>query len=240
MNLVIDIGNTQYKLSVFNKDKMVIHNYLDVINSELIHALCQEYNINKCIYSDTRGINYEELKKIIPEHIPMLELTHKTKLPVKINYSTPETLGKDRIAAAVGASKIYPNSNTLIIDIGTALTIDFVSDNNTFEGGIISPGQELRFKALHHFTGKLPLEQAKENTELNGKSTQTAIQSGVQNGILFEINEYISRYSKQYTDLKIIITGGDAYLFDKKIKYAIFAEPFLVPIGLNTIINYND
>jgi len=240
MNLVIDIGNTQYKLSVFNENRMVNHRYLDDINHGFINELCDEYNITKCIFSDTRGVDFKSLRKIIPEHISMLALTHETNLPIHINYATPETLGKDRIAAAVGASKIYPKSNVLVIDIGTALTIDFISEKNVFEGGIISPGQELRFKALHYFTGKLPLEQAKENTELSGNSTSTAIQYGVQNSIIFEINEYISRYSKQYADLKIIITGGDAYLFDKKIKYAIFAEPFLVPIGLNTIINYND
>ncbi len=239
MNLVFDIGNTQYKLSIFYNNKMVFHQYLDDLNQKLLNKLTEEYPIKKAICSDTRGIDLSRIQEYIP-NIPFIELTHKTKVPLQLNYKTPETLGKDRIAGAVGATSIFPNTPVLIIDIGTALTIDFVSEKQVFEGGIISPGQELRFKALHNFTGKLPLLEPANETDLRGNSTKTAMQFGVQNGMLFEINEYISRYKNQYPDLKTIITGGDAYLFDTKIKYAIFAEPFLVPIGLNTIIDYNE
>lgn len=240
MNLVLDIGNTQYKLSSFDNNKMIYHQYLDELNQELLKELIDNNNIKMGIYSDTRGVDKKGLLSFFPNNFQLIELTHQSNLPIKINYETPATLGKDRIAAAVGANWLFPNTPTLVIDIGTAITIDFVSKKNIFEGGIISPGQELRFKALHHFTGKLPLGQPEKEVGLAGYSTLSAIQLGVINGIVFEINEYISRYTKQYSDLKILITGGDAYLFDRKINYPIFAESFLVPIGLNTILNYNE
>ncbi len=239
MNLVLDIGNTQYKLSIFKFNEMVHHQYLDDLKPTLLKEILSEYSIEKAIYSDTRGVSHDSIQKHIPK-IPLIELTYKTKIPIQLNYKTPKTLGKDRIAAAVGATAIFPNTPVLIIDIGTAITIDFISDKQIYEGGTISPGQELRFKALHNFTGKLPLLEPTNKPNLTGNTTKTAMQFGVQNGILFEINEYISRYKNQYPNLKTIITGGDAYLFDTKIKYAIFAKPFLVPIGLNTIIYYNE
>lgn len=240
MNLVLDIGNTQFKLSTFENNKVIFHEYLNELDSLQLNNLVKANAITKAIYSDTRGVDKVWLEGLFPNEVQLIELTHQTTLPIKINYDTPHTLGKDRIAAAVGANWLFPNTPILVLDIGTAITIDFVSPNNTFEGGIISPGQELRFKALHHFTGKLPLTQPSEIQGLAGKSTLSAIQLGIINGIVFEINGYISRYKKQYSDLKILITGGDAYLFDRKINYPIFAESFLVPIGLNTILNYNE
>lgn len=240
MNLVLDIGNTKFKLSIFNNTNMVFHEYMNELNQHTIDDLLSKFKFNQLIFSDTRGVDKSKLSKLFPKSFPIYELNHKSKLPIQINYETPETLGKDRIAAAVGAYAKFPNNSVVIIDIGTALTIDFVSKDNCFEGGIISPGQELRFKALHHFTGKLPLEKPEVETQLTGLSTKQAIQFGVINGMAFEINEYIHRYTKQYPDLKILITGGDAYLFDRKINYTIFAESFLVPIGLNTILNNNE
>ncbi|MDA3893722.1 MAG: type III pantothenate kinase [Salinivirgaceae bacterium] len=240
MNLVIDIGNTQYKVCVFDNQELVFHAYVNDFSNAFFSKLKTDFPIKKAIYSDTRGVKKTDLLKVFADQIPVLELTQNTPLPITINYSTPETLGKDRIAGAVGASFLFSGLPCLIIDIGTALTIDFINEEATFEGGIISPGPEMRFKSLHEFTGKLPLVEAAEYTNLIGHSTQTAIQCGVQNGIVHEINEYISRFMEQYPQLKIILTGGYAFLFDKKINYAIFADSFLVPKGLNRILIYNE
>lgn len=240
MNLVIDIGNTQYKICVFNNFEIVYHTVVESIDKFDLTKIVNEYRVKRAIYSDTRGIDHQKLLQIVPPDVKLIELNHHTPLPIKIEYTTPKTLGKDRIAAAVEAANQFKNFPCLVIDIGTALTIDFIDGNNTFKGGNISPGPELRYRALHEFTGKLPKVQPTENCELLGNSTQTAIQSGVQNGIIFEINGYILRLKEQYPEIKIILTGGFAFLFDKKINYPIFADSFLVPKGLNRILNYNE
>lgn len=240
MNLIIDIGNTQYKVCVFDNDEVIYHTYLDELNKIFIDDLMSQYTISQAIYSDTRGVNEKLFEDMFANTVPIISLKHTTKLPVKLEYNTPETLGKDRIAGVVGAFSIFPNEPCLVIDIGTALTIDFIAENAVFKGGIISPGPEIRFRALHQFTGKLPLLKPTNEVSDLGYSTKTAIQFGVQNGLAHEINGYISRFKQQYHHLKIILTGGYAYLFDKKINYPIFADSFLVPKGLNRILVYNE
>lgn len=240
MNLILDIGNTQYKICVFNDHQLEFHAYYKQLTAKTIQTIIHDFPIKKAIYADTRGIKNSEITAIFPRNISPIALNKNTPLPIQINYETPETLGKDRIAGAVGAHQLFPQTPVLIIDIGTAITIDFVSETGIFEGGIIAPGPELRYRALHEFTGKLPLISPTEHVKEMGTSTITAIQSGVQNGILFEINQYILTFSKQYNNLKTVLTGGYAYLFDKKIKYPIFADAFLIPKGLNRILNYNE
>ena len=236
MNLVIDIGNTQFKLCVFNNEKLIDHFYLAELSAELMAPLFSRYEFERAIFSDTRGINIRQLRELIPESIPLTELKNSTPLPIGIDYQTPETLGKDRIAGAVGAWTIFPGKPVLVIDIGTAITVDFISSKGIFIGGNISPGPQIRFASLNEYTGKLPLLNPAPQFELTGYSTKTAIQFGVQNGIVFEINGYIESYLKEFVDLKVILTGGYINLFEKKIKYPIFAEPFLVSKGLNRIL----
>jgi len=240
MNLTIDIGNTKYKLCVFNKYNMIYNTYTEEISSEFIKDLTKKHTIKKVIFSDTRGVDKDKLIQKIPNNIKILELTHKTLLPIDIEYNTPKTLGKDRIAGAVAANGIFKNHPCLIIDIGTAITIDFITNKGVFKGGIISPGPEMRYKALNKYTGKLPLVNYTKNTSTLGNSTITSIQNGVQNGILYEINEYITRFNKQYQNLKVIITGGFAFLFETKINYRIFANPFIISDGLNRILIHNE
>ena len=240
MNLIIDIGNTQFKVCIFENNKIIYHHYINNISKIFIDNLVKEYAISKVIYSDTRGVNSEEFLDKIPGNFKIIELTHKTPLPIKLDYATPETLGKDRIAGTVAAATLFIDCASLVIDIGTAITIDFVNENGVFKGGVISPGPETRFKSLHDNTGKLPLINPTENVEILGNSTEKAIQSGVQNGILYEINGYISRFKEQYPELNVILTGGYAFLFEKNINYPIFADSFLIPKGLNRILIYNE
>ena len=198
------------------------------------------YEIKNAILSsvvevDNNLINF--LKKNIFLNII---LDSDTKIPLTNLYKTPKTIGKDRIAAVVGANNIYPNCNILIFDAGTALTIDFINKKNEYVGGNISPGLTMRYKALNKFTQKLPLYKIKHDFDkLTGQTTKEAIIAGVQNGILFEINNYIKIFSKKYTDLKIFLTGGDIFFFENKLKKNIFAEPNLVLIGLNRILTNN-
>jgi type III pantothenate kinase len=169
----------------------------------------------------------------------LLVLDHTTNLPLDIDYKTPETLGHDRIAAAAGAKYVCPYCNVMIVDMGTAIKIDFISADGRFMGGNISPGLQIRFKALNEFTAKLPLISRDPLFPVFGNDTRTAIVAGVQQGIIYEINSYIDEFTRRYPACEFIITGGDAGFFVSKLKRAIFAIPDLVLKGLNYILEYN-
>jgi len=148
-------------------------------------------------------------------------------------------LGKDRLAAIVGAYSLFPDRDILIFDVGTALTIDFLDSNGNYHGGNISPGLNMRFRALNDYTQKLPLLSMSDDYEILGKKTSSAIVSGVQFGMVFEIKSYIDHFVKEKPDLVKILTGGDIIFFENKFESNIFAEPNLVFIGLENIIKFN-
>lgn len=161
------------------------------------------------------------------------------KLPLQNMYKTPETLGNDRISAAVGAHKLYPGKNLLVIDAGTCVKYDFVNASGQYIGGAISPGLRMRLEGLHRFTGRLPLLELEQQEALTGQDTKTSIMSGVVNGCAAEIDGIIGRYRQQYSDLTVILTGGDANFLEGKLKNSIFVSPNIVLLGLNEILNYN-
>ena len=228
MNLVIDIGNTRIKYGLFDSKSLIKSG---VLNSEEDLNLLLERHNGPCLIS---SVNTEiEIKG------DYLFLAHDLPLPIDLKlYKTPETLGLDRIAALAGARELSDTAS-LIIDIGTCITIDLLSEEGEFLGGNISPGPELRFKSMYNFTSSLPLEQLKENSVELGRSTAEALQAGVEQGIIHEIEGCFNHQKEKYPDLKLILTGGLTSFFDSKIKEAIFAKPNLVLIGLNSILNYN-
>ena len=195
--------------------------------------------LNQAILSSVKPVDDEILQFLSESFDLFIELDHETELPIKNLYETPETLGKDRIAAAVGANEFFPNQNLLIIDAGTAITYDLVSEKNEFIGGNISPGLQMRFKALNQFTGKLPLVSYSDEFQNIGRNTTEAIRAGVQNGILYEIAQTIELFNKNYQNLQIVMTGGDSIFFDKKLNYTIFVHFNITLIGLNRILEYN-
>ncbi|MGL4492132.1 MAG: type III pantothenate kinase, partial [Tannerellaceae bacterium] len=154
-------------------------------------------------------------------------------------YKTPNTLGRDRLAAVVGAHSIKPGHNLLVIDAGTAITYEFLNAEGCYMGGNISPGMKTRFKALNYYTQKLPLLNEDGDTPDLGDSTETAIRSGVVNGVVFEIDGYINSLRSKYSDLFVFLTGGHSFYFERRLKNSIFADINLVLIGLNTILDYN-
>ena len=162
-----------------------------------------------------------------------------TPLPISNHYSTPSTLGTDRLAGIVGgyysAGGIYP---VLCIDIGTAITYDFITSRGEYMGGNISPGIDLRFQSLHEHTRRLPLIEASENYPILGDSTHTAILSGVMTGVLHEIRGYIATYRRKYNGLYVFFTGGSEIYFANRLKSRIFADENLVLKGLNIILNH--
>jgi len=195
--------------------------------------------MTQAILSSVKPVDDEILQFLSGNFDLFIELDHQTELPIENLYETPETLGKDRLAAAVGANELFPDQNLLIIDAGTAITYDLVSEKNEFIGGNISPGLQMRFKALNHFTGKLPLVSYSDEFQDIGRNTTDAIRAGVQNGILYEIAQTIELFNKNYQNLQIVMTGGDSIFFDKKLNYTIFVHFNITLIGLNRILEYN-
>lgn len=199
----------------------------------------EHIQLNQAILSSVKPVE-EELIRFLSQNFQLfIELDHHTPLPIENLYETPETLGKDRIAAAVGANELFPGQNILIIDAGTAITYDVVSEKNEFLGGNISPGLQMRFKALNQFTGKLPMINYSDEFQLIGRNTEEAIRAGVQNGILYEIERTIETFNRNYENLQIVMTGGDSIFFDKKLNYSIFVHFNLTLIGLNRILEHN-
>ncbi len=235
MNAVIDYGNTFAKIGVFKEDELLF-TARGLAREDLLGILNREQPEHLLVCSVTK--ERKELEEIFSAFPRKIILDHNTPLPVVNGYGTPETLGYDRIAGAVGAFARFPGEDCLIIDMGTAIKYDFIDRHGVFRGGIISPGKQMRFRALHTFTRKLPLIDSDEIPELLGSSTESCIKSGVINGIAEELNGIIVRYS-QNAGLRVLICGGDANLFESQIKSAKFATPNLVLEGLNRILNHN-
>lgn len=240
MIIVVDAGNTNIKWYEFRKGTIINHTRLPY--DDFFKKESTDFFSNRFENAIICNVSAFSTKKIM-EKIPVAtyhEFTHTTKIPLTIAYATPHTLGLDRIAAAVGAETHCPTTNKLIVDFGTAITIDFVNADKTYVGGNISLGMRTRFQALHDYTGKLPLIEPTDDVSEIGTTTKEAIQNGVINGIKYEIDEYIRIYSSKYQDLTIFFTGGDCHFFEKSIKNVIFAQQNLVAIGLYAILKYNE
>ena len=239
MNLLVDIGNTRMKWALADADGRVFGEEVGTLTDAHLASLIVRYDVQRAICSSTRG-EVAQTEALLAHHVPqVVSFTADTPVPVGIDYATPETLGRDRVAAAVGASVLYPNRDVLIVDFGTALTIDYLSADGVFHGGSISLGVTNRFRALHEYTASLPLVEPTEEEQLFGNSTKTAIAQGVMNSVQFELEGYIARMAEKKADFCIIFTGGEAKYFVKRIKNTIFAEPNLVFCGLNRILEYN-
>jgi len=240
VNLIIDIGNTVAKLAIFDQGEPleVVHCSNQTLDS--LPLLCRKYPIQRGILSSVITLSSLVMERLGQLSFPVIRLTHETPVPIKNLYKTPETLGADRLAAVIGANAIRPNRDLLIIDAGTCITFDFIDKHGQYHGGNISPGMEMRLKALHAFTAKLPEVTADGETPAYGDSTETAIRAGVYHGIAFEIEGYIRQLQKNYPQLLVFLTGGDRFSFDTNLKSSIFADSFLVLKGLNRILAYND
>jgi len=235
MTAALDFGNTIIKIGIFKDNSLV--QMIRTPNNEEVISILKSHQISQAIVSSVSS-PFEEIKSLLNFIENLFFLNEFTLLPIENKYATPHTLGFDRIAAAVGAHSIFPNENCLIIDMGTAIKYDFINKSAEFLGGIISPGKEMRFKALHTFTKNLPLLSSETIPDLIGNSTESCIQSGVMNGIVAEINGIIEKYVKKQS-VKVIICGGDASNFESQINYPTFAAPNLVLEGLNRILYYN-
>jgi len=240
MNLVIDVGNTLVKLAIFEKESL---QYKKVFIKNKFLEVLTEVNelypfIKNCIVSSVVNFSehqFSKLKKCYPVHV----LSHETSIPFINKYATPDTLGVDRIALVSAASIQFNKKNVLIIDVGSCITYDFISEKNEYLGGAISAGIEMRYKALNTFTARLPLLDANSPKEFIGNSTAFSIHSGIINGVLYEIDGFISTYKNIFDDLTIILTGGDAHFLRDSLKNDIFANSNFLLEGLNSILEHN-
>lgn len=247
MNLCIDIGNTTVKTAVFREGKVLEAFRFTFPGIETLKKIKEKYpETDKAITCSVRPAG--EVTEWLRDagFSKLICLDSDTPLPVTNIYRTTGSLGYDRVAAAAGANNIYPESNVLVVDAGTAITFDVVTADNKYMGGNISPGIKMRFMALNRFTSGLPLVEVNElynkdiGIKLMSDNTSDAIINGVCNSVILEVEGYIKLLYETFNPLKIIFTGGDANFFDKRLKYPIFVNSNLIFIGLNRILEYNE
>jgi type III pantothenate kinase len=205
-----------------------------------VQEILNRFNIVHSIISNVRN-TANNLENLLSTSTNFYQLNEQILLPFQNLYATPTTLGKDRMALIAAACNLFPQQNVLVVDMGTCITYDVVTADKKYFGGAISPGLNMRFKALNQFTGNLPLVEITENEKPNliGDSTINSIKSGVYNGVKTELEGIIASYNKQYENIQVVLTGGNAEMFDLESKNRIFADKFFLLKGLNEILEYN-
>lgn len=240
MLLAIDIGNTKIKTAVFEQDKLLSKQSFGKDDAmEIFQKIFQSYPKIEFSISSSVGKIETDTLNFLKSKSELLQISHNSVFPFENKYSTPKTLGVDRLVLMSGASLLYPNSNVLVVDCGTCVTYDSITSQGEYFGGAISPGLAMRFKALNTFTEKLPLLNNKMPEDFIGNSTNESIYSGVVNGLLYEIDGFISQYSLKFQHLTIILTGGDADFLAKSLKSTIFAHPNFLVESLNALFHYH-
>jgi len=240
MNLIVDVGNTLVKMAVFDNEKIISYRKIPKADfAKSVKSLFAEYFlIRNAIVSNVGGMGQEEIAMLCvfcKVHV----LSSASKTPFKNSYTTPQTLGVDRIALATAAFYYNSNGNTLVIDAGTCVTYDAINDYGEYLGGAISPGITMRYRAMHEQTSSLPLLEKKHIIDFIGNATETSMHSGVVNGICNEIDGVIDQYKSRFVDLTVILTGGDAQFLSKRLKNTIFAHSKFLLLGLNHLLEYN-
>tara|TARA_B100000003_G_scaffold206885_1_gene223281 strand:+ start:59 stop:784 length:726 start_codon:yes stop_codon:yes gene_type:complete len=239
MNLVLDIGNNFFKLGVFDNSNLIFSfsDKNDKIDIEIEKIISKYRKVNSALISNVSSIKIIDLFNRY--NIQTFELDSNFIFPFKLNYQTPETLGNDRLALAAAATILFPNSNNLVIDAGTCITIDLIDNNNHFMGGSISPGVKMRYKSLNNYTANLPLLENQNNFNFPGNSTDASIHAGVIGGVSNEIMGFVDKINSRYNKVNVILTGGDAKILSKTLKITIFANQNFILEGLNCILNLN-
>lgn len=231
LTLTLDIGNTYAKAGVFDSDgHLVLHEVYPKDNTVDLVKLLTQRSWKKVAYLMSGHLDPRVEEKLFK--IGATILSSQAALPIKISYDTPQTLGMDRLAGILGAWHLSPRKNSLVIDSGTCLTIDLVTAEGNYLGGSISPGLHMRFEAMQKFTANLPLVEWSEEASFIGCSTESSMRSGVQNGLIFEINGFIECYQNNFSDLSIYICGGSGEYIHRRLKSTSQFEPFLVLKGL--------
>ncbi len=237
--ICFDFGNTRCKCAVFNQDIFLQEIILPSDDEHTIKTILDEYKPTHSILSSVIEHN-PVIEKILTKRTVFHLLNHNTKLPITTPVGKPETIGSDRLALAVAAITLFPQQHNLTIGLGTCITYNFINKYHAFIGGSISLGMEMRFKALHTLTAKLPYVKVDENFPLIGYDTKTNILSGVWWGMAKEIDGIIQAYHHKYDNLNVLLSGGDGVLLAPHLESKIFADPHLIYKGLYAISEYNN
>ena len=240
MRLCIDWGNTLVKAAVFNADHKIVHQeaWPEETAPAGISALLDQFAPDASILCSVTH-HPKEIEDLLAEKSRFILLNDNTRLPIMNAYHSPETLGADRLAMVVAINHEFPDKNNLVVAMGTCITYNFVAINRAFRGGAISPGLEMRLKAMHHFTDKLPEVSKEGDLLLLGYDTETCMRSGAIYGMAAEIHGMLQAYNAEYPDFNAVLTGGDAPFFARQLKNKIFAAPDLVLKGLDLILEHN-
>lgn len=236
MNLIVDIGNNSAKYFLFNGEQIILHTRKSSGSYEILKEWSENFDIEGIIVSSVIDIDNSAKAEFEALGCQVHWFNGETPTPLTIDYKTPHTLGSDRLAAAVGAWHEAPGRNLLVIDSGSAITIDLITKDGHYKGGNIAPGIKMRLRALHDYTGRLPLVEKEGELPAIGHDTETAIRCGVIKGICHEIDGYIDDFQQKYGNLLVFLTGGDEKTLQNNIKNRIFADKYLVAKGLNRIL----
>lgn len=236
--LCFDFGNTRLKCAIFINRDFAGEVVLATGSADEIQNLLYQYSPQRSILSSVIDHN-PAIEEVLAKHTTFHKLSYNSKLPITSPVGKPHTIGADRLAMVVAAVDMYPRQHNLVVGLGTCITFNFVNKYHEFLGGSISPGMEMRFKSLQHYTVKLPLVNAAWNFPLLGYDTETNIQSGVIAGMAKEIDGIIDLYKEKFVNFNVHLTGGDIPFFGTLLKNKIFADPFLIPKGLYAICEYN-
>lgn len=239
MQLVIDVGNTRVKAAIF-ENKVLKHFFVfDSTDGLLLSGVFDNYDLKRCILASVVN-EIEPFIALLKQKVKVLLFTADIPTPLTNLYQTAHSLGSDRLAGAVGGNLLYPNKNVLVIDCGTCIKYNFVTNNNEYIGGAISPGLQMRLKAMHTFTSRLPLLAVDHSFDRFIATNSTdSILSGALMGAAAEIDGFIEQYKILYPDINVVLTGGDVNFFEKRLKNSIFADQNLILKGLNEILDYN-
>lgn len=242
----IDIGNTFAKLAVFHiskngrKFKHKKEERLEDLNVDILNKWIKDNSIQSIAYCAS-GSDDPDVLNFLQKRNNTYLLSHESKMPISIEYKTPATLGRDRIAAVLGAYYLYPNKNVLIVDAGTCITYEWLTAEGSYLGGNIAPGLRMRLQAMHDYTAKLPLIDLEGKPTLIGHSTASALFNGAVMGTICEIETFIGRTKKELgSSFRVILTGGDAAYLKEELKVKNKIHKELVHLGLCELIRYND
>ncbi len=239
VTLCFDFGNTRLKAAVFEDDKIKTTIALPDDSSESIQQLIREHKPQKSILSSVINHN-PEIEKLLAVNTKFHLLNHLSKLAFTTPVGKPETIGADRLALSAAAVHFYPSKHNLVIGMGTCITYNFINKYHEFLGGGISPGLEMRLKALNYYTAKLPIVKADSNVPLIGYDTTTNILSGVILGIVYELEGFIDEYAQKFDNFNVLLTGGDIVYLASHLKNEIFADSELIFKGLYAISETNN
>lgn len=241
MNLTLDIGNTRTKLGLFEGKRLVEQAIWTSWTLEELALYGNQAGVDRVITASVAMPDPETQVRLAQIFPVVLELTHETPMPFRNTYRTPETLGRDRLAAVAGAQALFPGRNCLVVDCGTCIKYDLLTGGDTYTGGNIAPGAAMRLLAMHKFTARLPQVPVDMPDEIVGYSTETALQNGALRGAALEIMGFVQAFGERAKPLQVILTGGDADFFAPHLPIPdLFLEPQLTLYGLNHILAYND